>query len=210
MIFFLLQLQEKCNEQHQPLYVVFVDFGKAFDTVWRTGLWQQLRKYGCPEMFTTMIEALHTGVMANVSVGGEVSESFNVIKGVKLGCVLAPTLLSIFLSAMLDEAFRDMGDGVYIQSRQRADLLNVAQFRAKTKTIRILMIELIFVDDSTLVAHSAEEMQTIMDAFSDASMKFGLKLNINKTEVLYFVLEYTHLSADYARDSGTATCVHAG
>ena len=41
-----------------------------------------------------MIEALHTGVMANVSVGGEVSESFSVIKGVKQGCVLAPTLFS--------------------------------------------------------------------------------------------------------------------
>ena len=91
------------------MYMVFVDFSKAFDTVGRTGLWQLLRKYGCPQKFTTMIEALHTGMMANVSVGGEVSESFAVTNGVKQGCVLAPTLFSIFLSAMLDEAFRDMG-----------------------------------------------------------------------------------------------------
>ena len=56
-----------------------------------------------------MIEALHTGMMANVSVGGEVSELFSVTNGVKQGCVLAPTLFPIFLSAMLDEAFRDMG-----------------------------------------------------------------------------------------------------
>ncbi|KAK2192372.1 hypothetical protein NP493_32g05002 [Ridgeia piscesae] len=106
--------REKCIEQDRPLYMVFVDFSKAFDTVGRTGLWQLLRKYGCPEKFTRMIEALHTGMMANVSVGEEVSESFSVTNGVKQGCVLAPTLLSIFLSAMLDEAFRDMGDGVYI------------------------------------------------------------------------------------------------
>jgi hypothetical protein len=53
-------------------------------------------------------------------------------------------------------------------------------------------------------------MQKIMDAFSDASMKFGLKLNIKKTEVLYFVLEYTYLSADCARDSGTATMCPRG
>ena len=44
-----------------------------------------------------MIEALHTEIMANVSVGGEVSESFSVTNGVKQGCVLAPTLFSIFL-----------------------------------------------------------------------------------------------------------------
>ena len=91
-----------------------------------------------------MIEALHTGMIANVSVGGEVSESFSVTNGVKQGCVLAPTLFSIFLiflSAMLDEAFRDMGDGVYIQSSQSADLFNVAHFRAKTKATQILMRE---------------------------------------------------------------------
>jgi len=81
MIFCLRQLQEKCIEQDRPLYMVFVDFSKEFDTVGRTGLWQLLRKYGCPEKFTTMIEALYTGMMANVSVGGEVSELFSVTNG---------------------------------------------------------------------------------------------------------------------------------
>ena len=123
---------------------------------------------------------LYMVMMANISVGREVSESFSVTNGVKQGCVLAPTLFSIFLSAMLDEAFRDMGDGVYIQFRQSADLFNVAHFRAKTKTTRILVRELLFADDNALVAHSAEEMQKIVDA-----KKFGLKINIKKTEVLY-------------------------
>ena len=78
-------------------------------TVGRTGLWQLPGTNGCPEKFTTMIGALYTGMMANVNVGGEVSESFGVRNGVKQGCVLAPTLFSIFLSTTLDEAFRDMG-----------------------------------------------------------------------------------------------------
>ena len=73
MIFFLRLLQEKVIEQDRPLYKVFIDFIKALDTIGRTGLWQLLRKYGCLEKFTTMIEALHTGMMANVSIGGEVS-----------------------------------------------------------------------------------------------------------------------------------------
>ena len=80
--------------------------------------------------------------------------------------------------------FRNMGDDVYIQSRHNADLFNVAHFRAKTKTTQILMTELLFTDDSALVAHSAEEMQKIVYAFSDASKKFSLKINIKKTEVL--------------------------
>ena len=105
MIFCLRPLQEKCIEQDRPLYMVFVDFSKAFDTVGRTGLWQLLRKYSFPEKFTTMIETPHTGMTANVTVGGEVSESFSVTNGVKQGCMLVPTHFSFFLSAMLDEAF---------------------------------------------------------------------------------------------------------
>ncbi|KAK2178380.1 hypothetical protein NP493_546g03151 [Ridgeia piscesae] len=82
---------------------------KAFDIVGRTQLWQLLGKYGFPEKFTTVIEALHTGMMAIVSIRGRVSESFSVTNGVKQGCVLAPTLFSFFLPATLNEAFRDMG-----------------------------------------------------------------------------------------------------
>ena len=44
-------------------------------------------------------------------------------------------------------------------SRQSADLFNVIHFRAKTKTTRILMRELLFADDSALVAHSAGDAE---------------------------------------------------
>ena len=185
MIFCLRQLQEKCTEQNRPLYIVFVDFTKAFDTVGRTGLWKLLRKYGCTDKFTSLVESLHTGMMASVSDGTNSSDSFGVTNGVKQGCVLAPTLFSIFLSAMLEEAFKDLDDGVYIQTRQDADLYNVAHFRAKTKCSLQLIRELLFADDSALLAHSPEEIQRIVNAFSEASNKFGLKINIKKTEVLY-------------------------
>ena len=103
----------------------------------------------------------------------------------KQDCVLALTLFSIFLSAVLGGAFRDMGHGVYIHRRQIADLFNVVHFRVKTKTTRILMRELVFADDSALVVHSADEMQKIVDALSNASSKFGLKINTKKIEVLF-------------------------
>ena len=90
-----------------------------------------------------------------------------------------------FLSAMFDKAFRDMGDVVYIQSRQSADVFNFAHYRAKTHATRILMRELLFADGRALVAYTAEEMQKIVDAFYDASKTFGLKINIKKTELLY-------------------------
>ena len=40
MIFTARQLQEKCREQQQELYPVFVDLTKAFDSVDRSALWE--------------------------------------------------------------------------------------------------------------------------------------------------------------------------
>ena len=76
-------------------------------------------------------------MMVNVRNGGEVSDTFAIPNGVKHRCVLAPILFSIFLSPMLEEAFRDIGDGVYIQSCQNADFFTVGHFREKTKTTNI-------------------------------------------------------------------------
>ena len=47
------------------------------------------------------------------------------------------------------------------------------------------MRELLFANESALVTHSAEEMLQIVDAFSESTKKFGLKINIKKPEVLY-------------------------
>ena len=82
--------------------------------------------------------------MVNVRNGGEVSDTFAITNGVMQGCVRAPTLFSICLPTMLEEAFRDMEDGIYIQSRKNADLFTVAYSRAKTKTKNIFVRELLF------------------------------------------------------------------
>ena len=122
------------------------------------------------------------------------------------------------------------GDGVYIQSRQSADLFIESHFIANAKTTRILLRELLFADDSALVAHSAEEMQKIVDAFSNASKKFGLKIIIKKTEVLYqpdstrtreedimvdenklnSVLEFTYLGSTISSDGCIADEIQGG
>ena len=89
-IFTLSQLQEKAIEQQQALYVVFVDFAKAFDTVDRDTLWNVLELYGCPEKIVKIIKCFHEGMYGKVSIGGDMSDTFKINHGVKQGCVLAP------------------------------------------------------------------------------------------------------------------------
>nr|VZI30369.1 unnamed protein product [Spirometra erinaceieuropaei] len=64
-----------------------------------------------------MVRQLHDGVMARVTDNGAVSEAFAVNNEVKQGCVLAPTLFSLMLSAMLMDAYRDEHPGISIAYR---------------------------------------------------------------------------------------------
>ena len=66
MIFVMRQIQEKCSEQNQDLYMVFIDLTKAFDSVNRTGLWKLLAKVGCPDTFVDVMRSFHDGMMARV------------------------------------------------------------------------------------------------------------------------------------------------
>ena len=104
------------------LYAVFIDFAKAFDTVSREGLWSVLRKFSCTVKVINIVKALLEGLNAKIVQGKDISCKFAVTNGVKPGCVLALTLFSLYLTAMLEVAFKDTQKGIYIQTRHVADL----------------------------------------------------------------------------------------
>ena len=134
MIFAARQMQEKCQEQHVPLYATFVDLTKAFDTVSREGLWRIMAKFGCQDTFIEMVKQLHDGMLARVQDQGSFSEPFQVTNGVKQGCVLAPTLFSLMFSAMLLDAFKDSDVGIKLRYRLHGKLFNLRRLQAKSIT----------------------------------------------------------------------------
>ena len=105
MIILARQLQEKCQEQNVDLYMTFVDFPKAFDTVSREGLWKIMTKFGCPAKFIAVVRQFHDGMLARVQNDSEFSDPFPLTNGVKQGGVLASTLFSMMFSALLTDAF---------------------------------------------------------------------------------------------------------
>ena len=187
MVFVLRQLQEKCREQNKGLYVTFVDLTKAFDTVTRNGLWQILERLGCPPKFLSMVMQLHEDQRGQVRKSNDLSEPFMIFNGVKQGCVLAPTLFTIFFSMMLQRATEDLGDedGIYIRYRTDGSLFNLRRLQAHTKTLEQLIRELLFADDAALVAHTETALQRVTSCFAEATQLFGLEVSLKKTEVLH-------------------------
>ena len=92
-----------------------------------------------------------------------------------------PSTLSLYYMWHLKITTR----GIYIQTRHNADLFNVFHFKAKTRTSKHLVRVMLVADDSALVAHSAQDMQMLVDRFSRAATQFSLKITIKKTECLY-------------------------
>ena len=89
-IFTFRQLMEKSREQRRNMYIAFVDFTKAFDTVNRELLYGILGRLGCPAKFVRIIKKLYTNIHARLVVDGELTSPFEYNSGVKQGCKLAP------------------------------------------------------------------------------------------------------------------------
>ena len=83
MTFSRKQLQEKCREQRQPLFVAFIDLTKALDLV---------TYIGCPPKLLSIIRSFHEDMKGTVVFDGSASAAFNIRSGAKQGCALAPTL----------------------------------------------------------------------------------------------------------------------
>ena len=154
MIFSLRQLQEKCREQQQPLYLAFIDLTKAFDLVSRDGLFKILPLIGCPPKLLSLIKSYHDGMLSTVQHDGSMSEEFEVKSGVKQGCVLAPALFGIFFAVLLRHAFKPATEGIHLHSRSDGKLFNITRLKAKTKRREVLIRDMLFADDAVFSAHS--------------------------------------------------------
>ena len=168
MIFSVRQLQEKCREQRRPLFIAFIDLTKASDLVSRQGLFNLLEKIGCPPKLLSVISSFHNNMKGTVNYDGATSEPFEIHSGVKQGCVLAPTLFSIFFSMMLSHAFKTSTEGVFLHTRADGKLFNLARLRANTKVRHVVIREMLFGDDAALVTHTMEDLQQLIDRLSHA------------------------------------------
>ena len=141
-----------------------------------------LGKCECPSKFINLMKALHEKMQVHVAQGNYIFKEFAVTNDVKQGSGLAPTLFSLYRTAMLEVAFDSVGNSIYIQTHTNPDLFNVARFRAKTRTTHILVTKMLFAGDSAILTHSVGDINSLVDRIARAASQFGLRINNKKTE----------------------------
>ena len=70
-IFALRQIVEKRWEYARPIYCAFMDLEKAYDSVWREGMWQIAQSYGVPPRIVALLRSWYTGIESCVRLEGE-------------------------------------------------------------------------------------------------------------------------------------------
>lgn len=192
-IFTIRQLMEKSREQQCHLYIAFIDFTKAFDTVDRQLLFAILEKIGCPPKLIKLIQMLYTNVNARLIIDGELSNFFKYNSGVKQGCKLAPTLYGIYAAFLLWVAFKDIGHehSVLIRFRTDGKFFDIRRLKAKSKVFLEYLREAQYADDIAIVSNTGPGLQTLLTSYNLTSNRFGLKINAKKTETMCIGPEMT-------------------
>ena len=155
---------EQSIEWQSSLYINFIDFEKAFDSINRDGMWKLLRHYGLPIKIVNMIKALYEEFSVQVIHDSNLTEPFQVTTGVKQGCLLSPTLFLIVIDWVTRQAF-DSKRGI--------------QWTMVTN-----LEDLDFADDLALLSHRIKDMRDKTEKLYEKGRKIGLKVNIKKTKIM--------------------------
>ncbi|XP_037772691.1 uncharacterized protein LOC119568308 [Penaeus monodon] len=183
MVFSLRQLQEKCREQRQLLYIAFIDLTKAFDLVSRDGLFKILAKDGCPPTLLSIIKSFHVDMKGIVVFDGGTSTPFDIRSGAKEACVLAPTFFGIF-AILLKQAFGSSTEVIYLRTRSDGKLFNLSRLRAMTKGNLECLHDFFFAADDAVTTHSAKDFQHLIAGLNITCKDFGLTISLKKSQVM--------------------------
>ena len=140
-------------------------------TVWIIKNWKILKKMGIPDHRTCLLRNLYAGQEARVRTGHERMDWFKIGKGVPQGCILSPCLFNlctayIMQSAKLDEA------------------------QAGIKTAGRNINDLRYADDTTLMAESQEERESLL--IKGGEWKSWLKTQHFKKSRLWHLVPLLH------------------
>ena len=116
---------------------------KDFDCADHNKLWKILQEIRIPDHLTCLLGNLHAGQEATVRAGHGTTDWFQIGKRICQGCILSPCLFNLYAEYIMRNA-------------------GLEEAQARIKTARRNINNLTYVNDTTLMAESEEELKSLL------------------------------------------------
>ena len=165
-IFTLNTITEKYKKLKKPVYAIFVDFKKAFDSVCRQALFYKLSRMGLTGNFYNVLRNMYSNSYAYIKLSGHISKRIQIKKGTEQGHPLSPDLFKIFLS--------DLSPLLDLESENCPKLLDK------------LISHLLWADDMILLSLDRKTAQNQLNVLERFCNEWGIEVNEIKTQAVIF------------------------
>ena len=165
-IFLLKNIIKKYISQNKYIYTCFVDFKKAFDSIWRKALVEKMRKLGINGTFLNIVESIYNSTTNSIIYNDNISMAFKSNIGVKQGDTLSTTLFNLYIN----------------------DLPNIFKFSDNNPVLvgNTEISCLLFADDLIIMSTSGESLQKCLIKLEQYCTTWKLEVNMKKTKIVIF------------------------
>ena len=173
-IYTLRTIIHNCLEYHIPLYINFVDFKAAFDSINREYIWKAFEHYGLPGKYIRIFKAFFNGTVSAVRHSNELSSWFDVSSGNGQGDIQGPPIFNVCinLAAQRVEMSKIITHGAVLQKS------------GTSSNEEINLLDVDFADDMALLDNIKDGLQETTDLLCKYAAQAGLRINVKKTEVM--------------------------
>ena len=165
-IFALRTIIDLAKAKSKKVFCCFVDLKKAFDSVWRLGLFYKMYHHKLGSKVISIIRNMYGKVTARVKLNGKLSDSFNLEVGTRQGCNLSPTLFNMY-----------MNDIPYLFNSMMYKPVQIGNISTNI---------LLYADDMLLLSYSASGLQKCLNVLNVYCNKWQLRVNLAKTKIIVF------------------------
>ena len=153
---------EKFQEFNRPLYIVFIDYQKAFDTLLHSSIWEALLSQEVALDYIEVIKNIYDNSTSRVKLESN-GPVIQINRGVRQGDPISPTIFIAVLESIIRKLnWEKVGiniNGYYLS-------------------------HLRFADDIVLFSENTSQLQLMVNALYEESQKVGLEINLNKTNIM--------------------------
>merc|ERR1711942_597492 len=145
----------------RPLYLAFIDFKKAYDSIDRKKLIEVLVEYRINPMIIDLIVQMYKDDQTVIKLGS-MTQKVEVTGGIRQGCCISTLLFKLVTFKIIEDL-------------KKMKKYKIGKFEDNSIWLA---------DDATLVAENLETLQELLGCLDKSGGYYGLRINEEKTKIM--------------------------